>query len=175
MRRPGRPLDERGIIGPTDTGVREHLLLLLAHKAFDASKRNRRFLTYVVDEALAGRGDRIKAYNIALAAFDRASDFDPLTDPIVRIEAGRLRRSLELYYLTAGRADRIRIDVPKGSYVPTFTYSKDLDSPPQLAKPQITDAQVAHTSPATPVSCQSAICPNPGVTGGCWQHWSFWL
>ena len=44
--------------------------------------------------ALEGRADRIKAYNIALAAFDRTEDFDPLTDPIVRIEASRLRRSL---------------------------------------------------------------------------------
>ncbi|MGO7917282.1 hypothetical protein ACC702_38380, partial [Rhizobium ruizarguesonis] len=44
-------------------------------------------------------------------------------DPVVRIEAGRLRRSLERYYLVAGQQDPVRIDIPKGGYVPTFTWS----------------------------------------------------
>ena len=98
---------------------------LLGKAAFNASERNRRFLSYVVKETLEGRADRIKAYNIALAAFDRTEDFDPLTDPIVRIEAGRLRRSLEHYYLTSGQADRIRIGIPKGSYAATFAYREE--------------------------------------------------
>lgn len=106
---------------PSHENVREYLQKLLACSDFDASSRNRRFLSYVVEETLSGRGKRIKAYNIALAAFDRGEDFDPLTDPIVRIEASRLRRSLEHYYLTAGEADRIRIDIPKGSYIAAFT------------------------------------------------------
>ena len=105
----------------THEDIREYLQKLLACSDFDASARNRRFLSYAVEETLGGRGKRIKAYNIALAAFDRGEDFDPLTDPIVRIEASRLRRSLEHYYLTAGKTDRIRIDIPKGSYVASFT------------------------------------------------------
>src|SRR5215207_813854 len=91
---------------PTEVEVQLELQKMLASKDFDSSRRNRRFLTFVVEETLASRGDRIKAYNVALAAFDRSSDFDPLTDPIVRIEASRLRRSIEHYYLTGGRADR---------------------------------------------------------------------
>ena len=106
---------------PTHGEVRAVLQKLLASGDFDASERNKRFLTYVVEETLSGRGSRIKAYNIALAAFDRGSDFDPLADPIVRIEAGRLRRALEHYYLTSGRSDAIRIDIPKGSYVAAFS------------------------------------------------------
>lgn len=106
---------------PAHEDVRVVLHKLLASDDFKASERNRRFLSYVVEETLSGRGDRIKAYNIAIAAFDRGSDFDPLADPIVRIEAGRLRRSLELYYLTAGKADPIRVDIPKGSYVAVFS------------------------------------------------------
>ncbi len=106
---------------PSHEEVREHLQKVLACGDFNTSDRNRRFLSYVVEETLAGRGSRLKAYNIALAALDRGEDFDPLTDPIVRIEASRLRRSLEHYYLTAGKADRIRIDIPKGSYIAVFT------------------------------------------------------
>jgi len=108
---------------PSDKEVRQELSILLSRGDFHASERNRRFLTYIVDETLEGRADRIKAYSIAIAAFDRSDDFDPLTDPIVRIEASRLRRSLEHYYLTAGKADTVRIDIPKGSYVATFRYA----------------------------------------------------
>ena len=107
---------------PSDEEVREQLRRMLGCSELNTSDRNRRFLSYVIEETLAGRADRIKAYNIAVTAFDRSEDFDPLTDPIVRIEATRLRRAVEHYYLTAGNADRIRIDMPKGSYVATFTY-----------------------------------------------------
>src|SRR6185369_14405059 len=113
---------ERGT--PSDKEVREELRSVLGRGEFSASERNRRFLSYVVEETLQGRADRIKAYSIAITAFDRTDDFDPLTDPIVRIEASRLRRSLEHYYLTAGRVDRVRIDMPKGSYITTFKYQE---------------------------------------------------
>jgi adenylate cyclase len=108
---------------PIEEEVRLELQKMLASKDFDSSSRNRRFLTFVVEETLAGRGNRIKAYNVALAVFDRPSDFDPLTDPIVRIEASRLRRSIEHYYFTGGLADPVRIAIPKGSYVATFAYA----------------------------------------------------
>jgi adenylate cyclase len=100
--------------------VRAELQRILNSGQFDGSARNRRFLQYVVEEALAKRTDRIKEYSIATDVFGRDSSFDPRTDAIIRIEAGRLRRSLERYYLTAGTRDPIRIDIPKGSYVPTF-------------------------------------------------------
>lgn len=100
--------------------VRAQLERIVACQEFDASERNRRFLKYVVEETLAGRTERIKAYSIATSVFGRDASFDPQTDPIIRIEASRLRRSLERYYLTAGKRDPIRIEIPKGSYVPTF-------------------------------------------------------
>ncbi len=108
---------------PSAAEVRAHLDALLHDEALAISDRNRRFLAYIVEETLAGRGDRIKAYNVALTAFERTDDFDPQTDPIVRIEASRLRRALEHYYLTAGKSDPLRIGIPKGSYVATFTYA----------------------------------------------------
>jgi adenylate cyclase len=93
---------------------------VLASRDFDASERNRRFLGFVVTAALEGRAEQIKAYTIGTEVFGRDAAFDPQTDPIVRIEARRLRRSLEHYYLTAGRSDEIVISIPRGSYAPLF-------------------------------------------------------
>lgn len=109
---------------------------------FDATDREQRFLSHVVEEALAGRGDRIKAYSIAIEVFGRGESFDPQTDPIVRIEAGHLRRALERYYLTSGHADPILITIAKGGYVPAFSLrssspSTELPPPVVLRKPTI--------------------------------------
>jgi hypothetical protein len=82
------------------------------------------FLTFVVDETLAGRADRIKAYNIAADALGRGADFDPQSDPIVRVEAGRLRRALDHYYANGGADDPIVIELPRGHYVPVFRCNK---------------------------------------------------
>jgi TolB-like protein len=100
--------------------VRAELERVLSSPEFAGSERHRGFLSYIVEETLAGRADRLKAYNIATAAFNRGLDFDPQQDSIVRIEAGRLRRALEHFYLTDGRDHEIQIVVPKGSYVPQF-------------------------------------------------------
>nr|WP_274709305.1 hypothetical protein [Nitratireductor luteus] len=97
------------------------LTRILSSADFHATDRERRFLSYVVGETLAGRSNRIKAYSIAVEVFERDASFDPQADPIVRIAAGHLRRSLERYYLTAGQADPILIDIPKGGYVATFS------------------------------------------------------
>jgi adenylate cyclase len=100
--------------------IQAQLERIIASSAFDASRRNCAFLRFVVEETLAGRGDRIKAYTIGTGVLQRDAGFDPQTDPIVRIEARRLRRSLERYYLIAGKDDPIRIDIPKGGYVASF-------------------------------------------------------
>jgi TolB-like protein len=144
---------------PSEEEVRQELNTLLSRTEFHASERNRRFLSYIVEETLQGRADRIKAYSIAIATFDRSDDFDPLTDPIVRIEASRLRRSLEHYYLTAGTSDRIRIDMPKGSYVATFRYA---DQVPEevLDPPAPPSVEVAAASQA-PVPDRALKPPAP--------------
>jgi TolB-like protein len=100
--------------------IQDALHRVLASRDFVNSERKRRFLKFVVQETLAGHAERIKAYSIALDAFDRDPSFNPVADPVVRIEAGRLRRCLEHYYLGEGAADRIRIIIPKGGYVPHF-------------------------------------------------------
>ena len=111
---------EDGIKSPGPAAVRAELQRMTSSDDFKATTRNRRFLEFVVEETLAGRQDLIKAYTIATCVFGRGADFDPQVDSIVRIEAGRLRRALEHYYLTAGRADPLVISIPKGSYVPEF-------------------------------------------------------
>lgn len=98
--------------------VREQLARILKSGPFQQSQRRQRFLQYLVNETLAGRGDRLKGYAIAVEVFDRPATFDPLVDPVVRIEAGRLRDKLREYYDTEGRTDPVRIELPKGSYTP---------------------------------------------------------
>jgi adenylate cyclase len=101
--------------------IREQLGRILASPEFHATDRLRDFLRFVVDEKLAGRSHRLKGYTIAVKVFGRGEDFDATNDPIVRIQAGRLRRALERYYLVGGVRDPILIDIPKGRYVPRFT------------------------------------------------------
>ncbi|MEZ5399410.1 MAG: hypothetical protein R2729_07050 [Bryobacteraceae bacterium] len=84
-----------------------------------------RFLQFTVDEALAGRGDTLKETAIGAAVFDRPADYDPRIDPIVRVEARRLRAKLDRYYSTAGAADPIRIDYKRGGYTPAFAPRSD--------------------------------------------------
>ena len=74
--------------------VRGGLDRVLKSAPFAQSRRRQRFLEYIVNEALAGRGERIKGYNIAREVFDRPEEFDPNTDPIGRMEAARLRDRL---------------------------------------------------------------------------------
>ena len=105
---------------PTPEAIRTQLGCILASPEFQLPERGRAFLRYVVEESLAGRARRIKAYSIAVEVFGRDEGITP-DDPVVRIEAARLRRALERYYLVAGQRDPIRIDIPKGSYVPVFT------------------------------------------------------
>jgi adenylate cyclase len=93
---------------------------ILTSPDFDATRRSRDFLCFVVEETLSGRGEDLTQVAIALEVFGRKDNFDPLLDPIVRIQAGRLRRSLERYYLLAGRQDPVRIELPKGGYLPVF-------------------------------------------------------
>lgn len=121
-------LDGRSIADGTDQArglpsaddVRAELDRLIASPEFNIPGRAKKFLRYIVEETLAGRAARIKAYTVGTEVFDRDAAFDAQNDPVVRIEAGRLRRALERYYLIAGSADSVTISIPKGGYVPLF-------------------------------------------------------
>jgi adenylate cyclase len=116
------PLQPRVEQDPAQTAekVQRQLERILDSPEFHATERQREFLKFVVTETIAGRAQEIKAYTVATRVFGRKADFDQATDPIVSIQANGLRRALERYYLVAGKQDPIRIDIPKGTYVPTF-------------------------------------------------------
>lgn len=108
---------------PPSTGeVRAELHRILSNPSFQASQRRRAFLRFIVEETLAGRVDRLKGFTVAVAIFSRDETFDSQADPVVRIEARRLRRDLDSYYVDAGSHDRVRISIPKGSYAPHFEW-----------------------------------------------------
>jgi TolB-like protein/tetratricopeptide (TPR) repeat protein len=117
--------------------IREQLVRILNSNPFHQAQRRQRFLEYIVNEVLAGHGDRLKGYNIAQAVFDRAETFDPNIDPIVRMEAARLRDRLREYYDGDGEADPILISLPKGTYTPRieFRQAATLDPRPDRAIP----------------------------------------
>jgi len=108
--------------------IEEQLHRILSNPEFDATARQKKFLRFIIQMFLDGRADEIKGYTVATDVFGRKTDFDPSTDPIVSVEARRLRRALEHYYLTAGRRDRVQITIPKGGYVPSFLFQTGADS-----------------------------------------------
>ncbi len=107
---------------PDQKAIREQLDRIFKSGPFNQSLRRQQFLDYLVTETLAGRAERLKGYNIALEVFDRPETFDPLVDPVVRIEAGRLRDKLREYYEANGKSDPIHIELPKGSYTPHIAF-----------------------------------------------------
>ncbi|MEJ2514666.1 MAG: hypothetical protein P8080_04535 [Gammaproteobacteria bacterium] len=107
--------------------IRSQLQRILEHPEFHATDKMRDFLRFVVEETLAGNTEHLKGFTIAMEVFGRDQDFDPAHDPVVRIQAGRLRRAIERYYLVAGTHDPVRIDIPKGGYVPVFSAGPGAD------------------------------------------------
>ena len=101
--------------------ISHQLERMLSSPDFRASPQQTAFLKFVVNQTLAGNAGEIKGYTVATEVFGRGPDFDQSIDPVVSIQASRLRRAMERYYLTAGEHDPIRIDIPKGTYVPTFS------------------------------------------------------
>jgi tetratricopeptide (TPR) repeat protein len=101
--------------------VRAQLDSVLSSKAFARSPRISRFLTFVVEQTLAGQESKLKEYLLGVEVFGRLDSFDPRIDSIVRVEARRLRYKLEKYYEQEGLADPIHIQFRKGCYVPAFS------------------------------------------------------
>lgn len=162
---------ERGQSSPRPTGatdpssdlacdaIGEQLGRILASPEFHATDKMRDFLRFVVEEKLAGRSHRIKGYTVAVNVFGRNEDFDGTNDPIVRIQAGRLRRALERYYLVAGVSDPILIDIPKGGYVPRFAAR-----PSEAALPAAPPDPAATHAPTAAAGLSVAVLPFENLT-----------
>ena len=114
------------IPGPDE--IRAALERVCSSPEFRRGRRIRALLEYLVNETLAGNQNRIKATSIAIDVFGRDENFDQQRDPIVRVEAGRLRNKLRDYYQAEGDKDPLLIEIPKGAYVPNFTRRRDPES-----------------------------------------------
>jgi len=121
-------LDELGL----HDSVQDQCQRILASPMFLSAERLRALFSYIVQETIAGRGDRLKAYAIGCDVLGRGKDFDPNTDPIVRIDAGRLRRALERYYFLHGQNDAVIIDIPSGQYAARFIPNRQPATPVQI-------------------------------------------
>jgi Tol biopolymer transport system component len=106
---------------PDPREIREELERLLTDPLFARADRARRFLRFAIETALAGNAAALKETVIGVEVFDRAAGYDPGADPIVRVEARRIRAKLERYYATHGRGAAVRISIPGPGYVPVFT------------------------------------------------------
>jgi TolB-like protein/Flp pilus assembly protein TadD len=127
-----------------DDAVREHLERILTSPTFQQGDRLKRFLKFIVLEAVAGRRHELKEYVIGVQVFGKEDTFDPRTDPIVRVQARRLRAKLVRYYREEGRADETVIELPKGGYAPVF---KQRDTP-VLVKRSVAAALVSRNTVA---------------------------
>ncbi len=94
---------------------------ILASRTFLNARTLQHFLRYVATKTIEGHEDEVKEYTVGVQVFRKGTDFDPRTDTQVRTEASRLRGRLERYYATEGAADDLRVDLPKGHYVPQFS------------------------------------------------------
>jgi tetratricopeptide (TPR) repeat protein len=103
---------------------------ILATPAFVRSPRLAQFLRFAVEQRLSGRADAPKEMEVGVQVFGRGGDFDPRVDPVVRVQARLLRFKLHEYYETVGKTDLIHIDLPKGSYLPSFSGEVSAPSPP---------------------------------------------
>jgi Tol biopolymer transport system component len=104
--------------GLTEAAIRTQLQTILASSVFARAQQLRRFLAFIVEQELAGQGGSLKESVLAHEVYGKGTDFDGGADPVVRVDARRVRDKLREYY--EGRTDPIVISLPKGSYVPVF-------------------------------------------------------
>src|SRR5450631_2475272 len=113
--------------------VRTELERVLSSRVFSGSERLTKFLRFVVEQSIGGQTNPLKEWLLGVRVFGRSESFDPRVDAIVRVEAGRLRAKLALYYETEGRNDSVEIQLHKGGYAPAFHARSSL--PGQIAQP----------------------------------------
>ena len=109
---------------PGPAAVHAALVRICASRPFDTSPKLTSFLRFVVEVTLSGHGNRLKGYTVGVEALGRAESFNPQIDPIVRVEAIRLRAALARYYSGAGARDPVVIEMPRGHYVTRFRWAR---------------------------------------------------
>jgi hypothetical protein len=105
---------------PTAEEIRSAVEHIVAGPGFRRSPQLVAFLHFLVEAVLCGRAEHIKSYTIGVEALKRGERFDPQRDPIVRVEAARLRKALANSFARGGAGPPVTIEIPLGSYVPVF-------------------------------------------------------
>src|SRR5580698_6436553 len=105
---------------PNPVAVREQLKRLLAHSLFTNSKRYPVLLAYTVEQTLLGNAGELKERTIGIEAFGREPSYDVNLDPVVRTTAAEVRKRLIQYYYNPEHAGELLIELPVGSYIPSF-------------------------------------------------------
>jgi adenylate cyclase len=114
--------------------IEPHLEKVLSSNTFKIAERLRELLRFTVSETLRGHGGGLKEYLLGTTVLKRGDSFDPKADPIVRMQMRRLREHLNRYYATEGRYDPVVIDIPKGTYTPTFEELAVPDGPDAIRR-----------------------------------------
>jgi len=111
-----------GGIAPDAASVAGELERLALSNCFRKAERCLRLLRHLTKVTLEGRGSELKEYALGVTVLERPETFDPRIDPVVRLEARRLRLKLAEYYQDEGLGDAVVIDLPKGAYVLEFRF-----------------------------------------------------
>ena len=131
---------------PGGAAVAGELERLASSNCFRKAERCVRLLRHLTNVTLEGRGGELKEYALAVTVLERPESFDPRIDPVVRLEARRLRLKLAEYYQEEGLGDPVVIDLPKGAYVPEFRFRRV----PEVPTRGILDAAPAPPPVASP-------------------------
>lgn len=110
---------------PTSTQIQSQVHRILNSAAFADTGRLRGLLSWLIEETLAGRGNHLKESLIGVGVFHREATWDPQSDALVRVQMRNLRIRLAQYYETEGQADELVITIPRGQYVPSFTFKME--------------------------------------------------
>ncbi len=149
--------------------VNQALQRILASDPFQRSERLTHFLTYVVEKTLQGQSGDLKEYCIGVEVCGRKDSYDSRTDPVVRVEARRLRSAIDLYYANEGKEDAVQIKLPKGGYVPCFSSRKAAGPPLEetdLPAPAPSSARIGRWG------WQLALIATLAVAGGLIFFWT---
>lgn len=152
----------------TPEAVRQELEAILGSEWFRKATSLKEFLRFVVEQTLAGREDEIKEYVIGHEVFHRSREYDPRSDAIVRVQARLLRRKLDFYYENTGAA-LVRIELPKGGYVPVFTAHADVQTE-EPSSPGETESGAEAAPSWSPAHPPADLIPSVSA-----RRKSFWL
>src|ERR1035441_2754741 len=126
------------------TSVLRELDAILDSPVFQSSKRCQQFLSFVVHHRLEGNHERLKERTIGVDIFQRPAGYATGDDPVVRVQAGEVRRRLDQYYQATPNSSPVRIELHVGTYTPEFKWTHTAPHP-RSSSPLQADPDVQET------------------------------